>query len=104
MLDGHFGGEGSGVMTVNEFCLYLPGSLPALPGWDAALAQRALYRLLPRMEPLLELGRFHSLLPAEIARQTVIDRIDLPGFEELYRTARVMVAPSGLRARLEELL
>jgi ATP-dependent Lhr-like helicase len=104
MLDGHFGGEGGGVMTVNEFCLYLPGYLPALPGWDAALAQRALYRLLPRVEPLLELGRFHSLLPADIARQSVLERIDLPCFAQLYRTARIMAAPSGLRARLEELL
>ena len=104
MLDAHFGGEGALVMTVNEFCRYLPGSLPALPGWDAGLAQRALYRLLPRVEPLLELGRFHSLLPEHIARQTVLERLDLPGFERLYRTARVATPPSGLRARLEELL
>ncbi len=103
MLDSHFG-EGSGVTTVNEFCLYLPGPLPALPAWDATLARRALYRLLPRVEPLLELGRFHSLLPADIARQAVVDRIELSGLETLYQAAQVMVAPSGLRARLEELL
>jgi len=103
MLDAHFGEE-VGVMSVNEFCLYLPGPLPALPGWNAGLAQRALYRLLPRVEPLLELGRFHSLLPAAIARQAVLDRLDLPGFEGLYRAARVVIPPSGLRARLEELL
>lgn len=103
MLDTHFS-EGCGLTAVNEFCLYLPGPLPALPGWDAALARRAIYRLLPRIEALLELGRFHSLLPAEIARQTVVDRVDLPGLETLYRTVRVMVAPSALRARLEELL
>lgn len=104
MLDAHFGGEGGGVMAVNEFCLYLPGPLPALPGWNAGLAQRALYRLLPRVEPLLELGRFHSLLPAHIARETVLDRLVLPAFERLYRAARVAIPPSGLRARLEELL
>ncbi len=104
MLDAHFGGEGGAVMAVNEFCLYLPGPLPALPGWDAGLAQRALYRLLPRVEPLLELGRFHSLLPAAIARETVLDRLDLPAFERLYRAARVAIPRSGLRARLEELL
>ena len=104
MLDAHFGGEGALVMTVNEFCLYLPGPLPALPGWDAGLAQRALYRLLPRVEPLLELGRFHSLLPPAIARQAVLDRIDSPRFEQLYRAARLVIPPSGLRVRLEELL
>ncbi|MFZ1756897.1 MAG: DEAD/DEAH box helicase [Caldilineaceae bacterium] len=104
MLDNHFGGEGALVMTVNEFCLYLPGPLSVLPGWDSGLAQRALYRLLPRVEPLLELGRFHSLLPESIARQAVLDRIDLPDFERLYRAARVAIPPSGLRARLEELL
>ncbi|MCL4832735.1 MAG: DEAD/DEAH box helicase [Caldilineaceae bacterium] len=104
MLDSHFGGEGALVMAVNEFCLYLPGPLPALPGWEPGLAQRALYRLLPRVEPLLELGRFHSLLPPAIAREAVLDRLDLPAFEQLYRAARVVIPPSGLRARLEELL
>ena len=104
MLDAHFGGEGALVMTVNEFCLYLPGPLPALPGWEPGLAQRARYRLLPRVEPLPELGRFHSLLPEYIARETVLDRLDLPRFERLYRAARVVAPPSGLRARLEELL
>ena len=108
MLDGHFDrsrvGDDGAVTTVNEFCLFLPGPLPALPGWDASLARRALYRLLPRVEPLLELGRFHSLLPAAIARQTVIDRLDMPAFERLYRAARVVIPFSGLRARLEELL
>jgi len=104
MLDGYYSETAGPVTTVNEFCLYLPGPLPALPGWEPGLAQHALYRLLPRVEPLLELGRFHNLLPPAIARQTVIDRIDLPAFERLYRAARVVVPPPGLRARLEELL
>ncbi len=104
MLDGYFDGEGGSVLAVNEFCLYLPGPLSSLPAWDAGLPQRALHRLLPRVEPLLELGRFHSLLPPAIARQAVIDRIDLPAFKQLYQAARVVIPTYGLRARLEELL
>lgn len=104
MLDPQFGAQGGLVMPVNEFCLYLPGPLAALPGWEEGVARRALYRLLPRVEELLELGRFHSLLPPAIARQALINRLDWPGFERLYRAAEVAVAPSRLRVRLEELL
>lgn len=104
MLAGHFGAQEGLVMPVNEFCLYLPGALSALPGWEEGAARRSLYRLLPRVEELLELGRFHTLLPAEIARAAVIERLDWPGFEQLYLTARIGVAPSRLRATLENLL
>jgi hypothetical protein len=64
----------------------------------------ALHRILPQVEPMLELGRFHSLLPAELARQALIARCDLPRIERLYRQARVLQPSSGLRARLEGLL
>ena len=104
MLAPHFGAQGGLVMPVNEFCLFLPGPLAALPGWEEGVAQRALYRLLPRLEELLELGRFHNLLPADIARRAAIERLDWSGFEQRYRAARIAVAPSRLRARLEELL
>jgi hypothetical protein len=61
-------------------------------------------RLSPRLEPVLELGRFHSLLPPDLATQVVIERIDLPCFERLYQAARVIRPMIGRRERLLHLL
>lgn len=96
--------EAMPVTRINEHCLYLPGPLGQLPRWNPADAQRALHRILPQVEPLLELGRFHSLLPAELAQRTVIARCDLPRYEQIYRQATLVHPSSGLRSRLEGLL
>ncbi|MEZ4636042.1 MAG: hypothetical protein R2856_13945 [Caldilineaceae bacterium] len=92
------------VTPVNAHCLFLPRTLPQLPPFYAAQARSALAGLLPRVEPFLELGRFHTLLPPRVAEETVLARCDLPGFERLYRGTRIVEASSGLRARLETLL
>jgi len=51
---------------------------------------------------MLELGRFHSLLPPALADRTVVAQCDLPRFEQLYRAARIGEASSALRALLGE--
>lgn len=92
------------VTPINAHCLFVPGTVAPLPPFHAAQARSALAGLLPRVEPFLELGRFHSLLPPSVAEETVLARCDLPGFERLYRATRIIEASSGLRARLETLL
>lgn len=92
------------VTPVNAHCLFVPGALPQLPAWNRADAQRALYGLLPRLEPFLEMGRFHSLLPPTVAERAMIDACDLPRFEILYGRATLIHPEPGLRARLETLL
>ena len=106
VLQEHFEAEDEAalVMQRNEHCLHLPAAIDGLPAWHTALAQRHLRILLPRLEPFMELGRFHSLLPADLADQAVIDQCDLPRFEALYRSATVMTPTAGLRTRLLELL
>ncbi len=110
LLQSHFGvheemdDDRAPVMPVNAHCLFVPGAPAQLPPFHAAQARVVLSRLLPRVEPFLELGRFHSLLPPSVAEAVVMARCNLPGFERLYRQARIIEASSGLRAQLERLL
>jgi ATP-dependent Lhr-like helicase len=91
------------VTAHNEFCLRLPAPLNQLPTWDAANAQRQMRKLLPRLEPFLEMGRFHSLLPADLAECAVLAQCDLPRFTRLYQAATPVTPLAGLRSRLLEL-
>jgi ATP-dependent helicase Lhr and Lhr-like helicase len=92
------------VTPVNAHCLFLTGSLAHLPAWNRAAAQGALQRLLPRIEPFLEMGRFHGLLPSAVAQKAMIEQCNLPRFESLYQQATIVQPSSRLRAQLERLL
>ena len=88
----------------NEHCQHLPAGCRPLPVWDERVVRRELARLVPRLEACLELGRFHSLLPAELATRVVVEHFDLPRFERLYRAAKVVTPVNGQRKRLLRLL
>jgi ATP-dependent helicase Lhr and Lhr-like helicase len=88
----------------NEHCLRLPASLPRLPAWDEDLARRQLRRLMPQIQPFLELGRFHSLLPPDLGYLAALAQCDLARFEELYRSATLVSPTTGLGARLMDLM
>ena len=97
-------GEAPLVTPHNEYCLELPTGLTHLPPWHGPQAQRQLQRLLPQVEPFLEVGRFHSLLPPAVADEMVIDLCDMPRFEQLYRAAQIITPSAALRNRLAGLL
>lgn len=92
------------VQQYNAHCLRLPDALIKLPSWHAALVQRQVRILLPRLTAGLEPGRFHSFLPQALADRTILALCDLPRFERLYRTATLVTPPAGLRTRLLELV
>jgi hypothetical protein len=95
------GDEETTLVTVqNELCLHLPTSLGQLPPWNQAVAENQLHILLPRLEALLELGRFHSLLPVTLAEQALIAHCDLPRFQQLYENATLAISSAGLRTQL----
>ena len=106
VLQYHFRHEDElAVVTVhNELCLRFPLPLAQLPTWNQAVVQRQLRILLPHLEPLLELGRFHSLLSVELAERAILDQCDLPRFAQLYQAATLLSPPAGLRTRLLELI
>ncbi len=97
-------GESPLVTPQNEYCLSLPTGLAQLPPWNAIQAQRQLHRLLPRIEPFLEVGRFHSLLPPALAEEVVIALCDAPRFAQLYQVAQIITPSAALRARLAGLV
>lgn len=88
----------------NEHCLRLPAGLNELPPWNETLLRQAARRLMPQIEPTLELGRFHSLLPPDLAYQAALAQCDLARFEQLYRAATMISPTAGLRLRLLALL
>jgi ATP-dependent helicase Lhr and Lhr-like helicase len=97
-------GETMPIHPWNEHCLWLPFPLRQLPEWDHALAVQELRRLADRIEPYLELGRFHALLPRDLARETIVQQCDLSCFSMLYHEALVTPAPPALVERLQVLL
>jgi ATP-dependent Lhr-like helicase len=92
------------VERLNEHCLRLPAGLLRLPSWDDALAHHEVRGLMPQLLPFLELGRFHSLLPPDLAYLAALAQLDLPRLETLYRAATLVSPPAGLRLRLLSLL
>ncbi len=92
------------VSARNELCLLLPSTLDSLPPWEPRLVEAEVKTLQPQLEPLLELGRFQPLLPPEVALQSLLEQLDLPRLEALYRRAKLVSAPEGLRRNLKALL
>jgi hypothetical protein len=104
LLQGGLDDDGPAISRPNEHCLRLPAGLTSLPPWDATLVRREVRRLMPQVQPTLELGRFHSLLPPDLAYQAALAQCNLARFEQLYCAAEVTSPPSGLRLRLLALL
>src|SRR5690606_35228567 len=77
----------------NEVALHLPFHLEQLPPWDGWLARRELGFLARRIEEEMDCGRFHPLLPPELAIGTVVALCDLERFEKMYGAAAVSLPP-----------
>jgi hypothetical protein len=106
LLRAHFEGAGElgPVIRLNEHALGLPGPLRHLPRWDETILRRQLALLHAQLEDYLQLGRFHDLLPPELAWDTVLDHCDLPRFQRRYQSSRLLLPPPELRHRLQQLL
>ena len=96
--------DGASIQAQSAFCLYLNEPTLRLPIWNSATVNQAFWRQAHRLEPFLNLGRFHSLLPLEVMDQTAHEVCDLNTFEQLYREATIVVPSAELRSRLVGLL
>jgi hypothetical protein len=92
------------VTRFNEHCIQLPDTIAQLPAWNALSVRQQLLRLLPRLEPFLELGRFQPLLPPDLAQQTAVAQVAPSYFEHLYQAATIVQPTTGQRRQLEQLL
>jgi ATP-dependent Lhr-like helicase len=106
LLQTHLAGrdEDALVQQQNAHCLRLPVPLAALPPWNGAQVQRQVRIMAPRLAAVLEVGRFHPFLPPALADRTILALCDLPRFEHLYRSAKLVAPAAGLRTRLLDLV
>ena len=93
-------GELGPVVRVHEHALHLPQSLSALPPWDETRLRHQLALLHSQLEDYLQLGRFHELLPPDLAWKSVQAHCDLPRFQRLYRAAELFLPSPRLRGQL----
>ena len=78
---------------VNEYCLYMQPALTQLPEWDEKLVRKAARDTAVSLANRLQMGRFHRLLPADVALDAVIGQLNLPVFGQQYRAATLHNRP-----------
>ncbi len=88
---------------INEYALHVAGTLPQLPPYDAKLVQKAARATADALAIRLEMGRFHSLLPGDVALAATLNQLNLPQFGELYSAAQISQRPD-LFSQLDLLL
>lgn len=94
---------GETAVESDEYALYLPRAIPALPAWDEQLAFRVARRTAVDIADMFGMGRFHSLLPADVGMTAVVGLLNLPRFAHLYQLATLQPLPDKV-AQLESLL
>lgn len=87
----------------NEFCLYVRPFLGQLPPLQGDLLAQTAKRLAATLAGRLEMGRFHELLPRNVAVAATVRQLDLERFAALYATTTVTTAAPALRDRLQML-
>lgn len=87
LLAGLLEQQGVSATHLNEYCLFihqLPTQLP--PAGETVLRQAARKNIV-WLTNRLAMGRFHSLLPADVAMTATLHQLDLPRFLAQYQTA-----------------
>lgn len=95
--------NGFSASFVNEYALYLHHPISHLPPWDQTLVGRAARKAAALLDNRLEMGRFHRLLPADVALTAVFDQLDIPQFAQVYGRATITHQPH-LHPQLHSLL
>ncbi|HRQ39302.1 MAG TPA: DEAD/DEAH box helicase [Chloroflexota bacterium] len=79
--------------SINEYCLYVRQRLDQLPPLAEKLLQKVARELAVTFANRLEMGRFHRLLPADIATAATLHQLNLPQFQTHYRAANIGTMP-----------
>jgi hypothetical protein len=88
---------------INEYALSIATPLPQLPLYDEKLVQKAAKATADILATRLEMGRFHSLLPGDVAQSATLNQLNLPQFAQLYTAAQI-IPRSNLTPQLDLLL
>ena len=76
---------------VNEYCLYARQPLAHLPPIDEIVVKKAARDIIAILANRLEMGRFHPLLPADVAQRAVLRQLNLERFRQIYDEAKLVV-------------
>lgn len=95
--------QGIGAKAVNEYCLYLSHPLNKLPPCPEKEFTQAARNILAILENRLQMGRFHSLLPADVAVAATLKQLNLHRLSQLYDQARLLAKPE-INEKLDLLL
>ncbi len=85
--------QGVGAQSINEYCLYLGQPLSQLPACSHKSLTKAARDIIVTLANRLEMGRFHRLLPPQIATDATLNQLNLPRFHHLYHEARLTATP-----------
>ena len=75
-----------------------------LPTWTTGQVQRYLEDNYRRIEPFLELGAFHHLLPISLRQRTVIEQFDVDHFVDVIIALEILSVSDTLAANLTDLV
>ncbi|MBE2224543.1 MAG: DEAD/DEAH box helicase, partial [Anaerolineae bacterium] len=95
--------QGVSAKAVNEYCLYLNqpvSQLPPCPEKQLTIAARNIRAIL---ENRLQMGRFHGLLPADVALAATLQQLNLPRLAQLYNQTHLLAKPE-INEKLDLLL
>lgn len=81
--------QGISTETINEYRAYIRQPLPQLPPLDEKHLQKVAREMANTFANRLEMGRFHRLLPADVATAATIQQLNLPQFQAQYRAATI---------------
>ncbi len=95
--------QGIRAETVNEYCLYTRQPIAQLPPIDASAAQKAARDIIVTLTNRLEMGRYHRILPTDIAQRAVLKQLNLDKFRQVYDEAR-LVMNGRIHKQLHQLL
>lgn len=78
---------------VNEYCLYVRRPITQLPPWNSSLVDKAARDIIATLANRLQMGRFHRLLPANIAVAATIGQLNLERFSQVYQATTISQLP-----------
>lgn len=85
--------QGINANAINEYCLHLNHPINQLPPCSEKQLAKAAGSILSLLENRLEMGRFHGLLPADIAAEATLKQLNLPRFSQLYNQVHLLTKP-----------
>jgi ATP-dependent helicase Lhr and Lhr-like helicase len=85
--------QGIGAEAGNEYYLVVNRPIDQLPPCDETAIHKCARKLAATAANRLEMGRFHRLLPADVAVAATLRQINPAQFDRLYRLARIVNRP-----------